>query len=67
MGKTNTAMFTKYWANFLSKTLKQTKAGPRSSGTTFLVITLFFNNYHVNFFIVDILKPFFAFFFKYNF
>ena len=37
MRKTNTAMFTKYWANFLSKALKQTKAGPRSSGTTFLV------------------------------
>ena len=32
-----TVMFTKYQANFLSNALKQTKAGPRSSGTPFLV------------------------------
>ena len=37
MRKTNTAMFTKY-AIFLSKALKQTKAGPQSSGTPFLVL-----------------------------
>ena len=36
--KTNTAMFTKYWDIFLSKALKQTKAGPRSSGNPFLVL-----------------------------
>ena len=39
MRKTNTAMFTKYYANFLSKALEQIKAGPRSLGTPFLVIT----------------------------
>ena len=33
MRKTNIAMFTKYQAIFLAKALKQTKAGPRSSGT----------------------------------
>ena len=32
-----TVMFTKYLAIFLSNALKQTKAGPRSSGTPFLV------------------------------
>ena len=37
MRKTNTAMFTKYQAIFLSEALKQTEAGPRSSGTPFLV------------------------------
>ena len=37
MRKTNTASFTKYKANILSKALKQAKAGPRSSGTPFLV------------------------------
>ena len=36
MRKTNTAMFTKYKANFLSKALTQSKAGHRSSGTPFL-------------------------------
>ena len=41
MRKTNTAMFTKYEANFLSKAPKQTKAGPRSSGTPFLVCIYF--------------------------
>ena len=38
MRKTNTVMYTKYWADFLSITLMQTKAGPRSSGTPFLVV-----------------------------
>ena len=38
MRKTNTAMFTKYKANFLSIALKQTKAGPQSLGTPFLVL-----------------------------
>ena len=34
-----TVMFRKYWADLLSIALKQTKAGPRSSGTPFQVIT----------------------------
>ena len=38
MRRTNTAMFTKYKAIFLSTALKQTKAGPQSSGTPFLVL-----------------------------
>ena len=37
----NTVMFTKYPANFLSKALKQTKAGPPSSGPPFLVNVIF--------------------------
>ena len=37
MRKTNTVMFTKYYVNVLSKALTQTKAGPPSSGTPFLV------------------------------
>ena len=39
MRKTNTAMFTKYLANFLSIALIQHRAGPRSSGTPFLVLS----------------------------
>ena len=42
MRKTNTAMFTKYQTIFLSKSLKQTKAGPRSSGTPFLGFIIFY-------------------------
>ena len=33
--ETNTAMFTKFQANLLSKALKQTKAGLQSSRTLF--------------------------------
>ena len=44
MRKTNTVMFTKYLVDFLSIALKQTKAGPRSSGTHVLVINLFICN-----------------------
>ena len=40
MSKTNTAIFTKYKANFVSKALIQTKAGPRGSVTPFLVYVL---------------------------
>ena len=39
MRRTNTALFTNF---FLSKSLKQTKAGPRSSGTPFLVYGLIY-------------------------
>ena len=41
MRKTNTVMFTEYYGRFLSIALKQTKAGPRSSGIPVLV---YFNN-----------------------
>ena len=40
MRKTNTVMLTKHLANFLSKALKQTKVGSRSSGTPFLVLII---------------------------
>ena len=40
MRKTNTVIFTKYQANFLSKAFNQTKAGPRSSGTHFPVLII---------------------------
>ena len=36
MMNTNTVMFTKYLVDFLSMALKETKAGPRSSGTPVL-------------------------------
>ena len=45
MRKTNTVMFAKYSAIFSSKALKQTKAGPQSSGTPFLVIIHFCKSY----------------------
>ena len=40
MRKTNIVMFTKYSAEFLSIALIQPIAGPRSSGTPFLVIII---------------------------
>ena len=49
MRKTNKIMFTKYWANFLSKALKQAKAGPRSLGTPFLVSSKFVDSVHAIF------------------
>ena len=39
---------------FLSKAIKQTKAGPRSSGTPFLVLFKFStNNSHLNFYFLE--------------
>ena len=40
MKKTNTVMFTKYLAKFLSIALKQPEAGPRSSETSVLVSSI---------------------------
>ena len=41
MRETNTVMFTKCQAECLSNALKQTKAGPRSSGPLFLVYNVY--------------------------
>ena len=50
-GDQYTVMFTIYQVNSLSNALKQTKAGPRSSGTPFLV------SYKINPPVSDMLVP----------